>query len=465
MKRVAAALVLLCAARAGAVEYRAIGGADLLLATGPGFDGLANAELGLQLRADVRNVKNILDLKLDFAGREAFTGNSSFNNLYELKGVVHGLAGRIDMTLGRMRVPGGFWLIADGAMLTIHYTSWLKHSVYAGLRSFTTGRRNTWMSEQPVALPLAGTSLAVRHRLVQAELTFSYAQDGVDLHTGRIPIGMGPDGGKNTLERHVTDEFFLDGYVQVYPHDKVFLTAGASLGTRYDVMFNATNPFGATSLGVTTLGAVGAYALGEVRPIRTLRLMYTFNFERVRLVQSELLTLKPDGTPVQTADGSFQDHALRVVWLLWRALRADVGYRLRYRATTDIQHRFTVGLRGDDLWRGLGGFVSVGVDNNQLDSRFNRIIYSGGLSYMRHFLDLRAGITFTDGFGSGLVFSAQSPGQGTQPTNLFPYVLESNRVVFVRGFATFWKMYAGLDIEENLDSAQLRILAQIGASL
>jgi hypothetical protein len=273
--------------------------------------------------------------------------------------------------------------------------------------------------------------------------------------------------GQLRLERHLTDEYFLDGWVTVYPVDRLYLTAGASFGTRYDVQYNAASPFGPTTLGVSTLGAVSTYALAEGRPHRRVRLQYSFNFERVRLFQSALLTQKPDGSPVLAADGSFQDHVLRAIWLAWRALRVEGSYRLRYRANTDLQHRLQLGVRGDDLFRGLGVFLSIGIDVNSLENKIaNRVIYSGGLSYVRRFLDLRAGVLFTDGIGSGLAFSARQPNYAAGvPAELFPYVLETNRVVFVRGFATFWKMYAGLDVEENLDRAQLRVLAQIGVSL
>ena len=43
-------------------------------------------------------------------------------------------------------------------------------------------------------------------------------------------------------------------------------------------------------------------------------------------------------------------------------------------------------------------------------------------------------------------------------------MLETNRIAFVRVFG-FWRgWFAGVDIEENLDSVQLRAMAQIGAS-
>ena len=78
----------------------------------------------------------------------------------------------------------------------------------------------------------------------------------------------------------------------------------------------------------------------------------------------------------------------------------------------------------------------------------NRLIYSAGLSYVHRVADLRVGVTYTDGIGSGLSFSTHLMSQtGSAPTELFPYVLDSNRIVFARVFAMFWKMYAGVDLE------------------
>ena len=479
MRRAALLLTLGAASPAAAFDYRAMAGADFVLSTcvsgSACVSGVEDAELGLTVRAGVRDLGGRWDLKLSFDGREGIVGNSTFNHLYELSATAKRLARVIDVTFGRFRTPGGFWLMADGAMITIHYRDWLRQDVYGGLRSFTTGRRDTWMtSESPIALPLAGTSIAARHRLVEGSLSFTYAQDAIDQHFGYLPADN-----RNVIERHVEDEYFLDGQIAIYPHEKVFLSAGASVGSRYDIQFDAKNPYGATTLSVATLGAVDAYGIAEVRPWKRLRLSYTFSFERVRLFQSELLTLTAAGTPVQAVDGSFQDHTLRGVALLWRGLKGELSYRLRYRANTDIENHVIVRLRGDDLWRGLGGFGAIDIDfdtgiqngtnSPALEKVHNRVLYSAGLSYVRHApfeLDLRAGVLFTDGVGSGLGFSQQlASNTSAHPTALFPYVLEANRIAFVRAFASFWKAYAGLDLEENLDSAQLRMLAQVGAVL
>jgi hypothetical protein len=463
MKRaltLAAALALFAGAARAEPDFRAIAGTDLLLTT----DGASveNAEIGVSVRADARDLARRVDLRLDFRGREGIVGDSSNNELYELSALIKLLPKKLELKIGRFPVPGGYWLIADGAMLRVHYTSWLSQTIYGGLRSFTTGRRNTWMSNQPMALPLAGTSIQFASRIVSAQVGFTYAQDGIDFHLGENELTD-----QNLIERHLENEYFLDGQVAVFPTDKLSFSSGASLGTRYDVQFNALNPAGPTTLGVATLGAFGVWALAEWRVTKAVRLSYTFNFERVRLFESQLPLLTAAGTPVQAADGSFEDHVVRATWRFWRALRTSVQYRLRFRGNTDVEHHAALDLRGDEVWHGLGAFGSIGFDADTLTGKqHDRAIYSVGVSYVRPWLDVRAGILYTDGIGSGLLFSQATTAQnGLSPTQLFPYVLDTNRIAFVRGFATFWKMFAGLDVEQNLDAAQLRLLAQIGASL
>ena len=438
------------------VELRLLAAADVLLATSPNVSGLDAADLGLALRAEVRNLHGNTDLKLDFRGREAFVGNKILNELFALYVDIRELGHRVDLRIGRFAVPGGFWLIADGAQLSIRYRPYLGQDFYGGLRAFSTGRESSWMSKTPIALPIAGTQLWFRHRLVEASLSFTYAQDAIDL-----PLGAGE------VERHREHEYFLDGQLTIYPTPKLTLYASASLGSRYDVRFDAGMPSGATTISSATLGAFTVLALAEWRPIDRVRLSYTFHHERVRLFQSELLAKKPDGTPVEAADGSYQDHAVKLVSRASRGARVEVQYRLRWRDNTDVEHRFSLGFVGDDLWKGLGLFASIGVDNNGLANKVHdRLIYSAGASFLRRYLDIRAGILFTDGYGSGLGFSQRTATAGTGgPAALFPYVLESNRVAFVRAFGTFWRMFAGLDVEENLESAQIRALAQIGVSL
>src|SRR5205085_2192982 len=107
------------------IELRLLAGADVLLATQPGFSGLDAADLGLSLRAEVKNLAGRVDVKLDFRGREAFVGEKTLNELFALYVDVRDLGHRVDLRIGRFAVPGGFWLIADGAQLTVRYRPWI----------------------------------------------------------------------------------------------------------------------------------------------------------------------------------------------------------------------------------------------------------------------------------------------------------------------------------------------------
>ena len=119
-------------------------------------------------------------------------------------------------------------------MLTARYTCWLAQSVYGGLRSFTTGRRNTWMTALVADGAAAGGHVAgAHHRLVAGSLTFTWARDGIDAQRSASRVG------RDRLERHIEDESFLDGQVACLSARQGLTSAGASFGTRYDVQFDA----------------------------------------------------------------------------------------------------------------------------------------------------------------------------------------------------------------------------------
>ena len=79
------------------------------------------------------------------------------------------------ITLGRFRVPGGFWLIADGGALSVRRGA-LELAVYGGARSFTNGRVETLLTSSPHYLPLVGAAIT-RRGDVQATLAYTYTRD------------------------------------------------------------------------------------------------------------------------------------------------------------------------------------------------------------------------------------------------------------------------------------------------
>ena len=339
-------LVVTCglSSRAVAFDYHGLVALDGMVTVDPSAREVTNGELGMRARAALLNIGGRFDVRTDFWARlgagSIGVGNPTVQELRELSLKARDLGGRVDLTIGRFHTPGGFWLIADGARLDLRYASWLTHSVYGGLRSFATDRRNADLTtENPVALPLAGTSLAVRHRVFDLSLTFTWARDAIDLQN-RLDVTSGASpmaGGTLRRERHVEDEFFLDVQALIVPSESVVIAAGGSFGTRYDVRFEAqdamTSQIRAT-LGTQTLGAVSAWLMAEWRPVKRLRLDYSGVFERIRLIQSQsMLFLTAQGTAAQLAPGDFLDNGVRAGLLLWKAMRADCNIGCAIAAT------------------------------------------------------------------------------------------------------------------------------------
>ncbi len=67
---------------------------------------------------------------------------------------------------------------------------------------------------------------------------------------------------------------------------------------------------------------------------------------------------------------------------------------------------------------------------------------------------------------SGRVFNHDDPMQPTRPVDLSPFVLEAERIAFVRAFWGTDAFFAGLDAEQNLlDRREQRFFLQIGGRM
>jgi hypothetical protein len=461
-------------------DVRVLAGVAGLFATSDGATRLGNAELDLTLRADARNLGDRVDLRIDYLGRQGFAdldfwnrpgdkGNGSVHLLRDLSARIR-VNRRVRLTLGRFSTPGDFWLVVNGARLELEYTPWLSQSVYGGLRAFTTGFREALIDSHPTVLGLAGTSLDLRTRLVDGQLLFTWAQD-------RLDFSNQWNGDRLVLEPHVEDDYFLQASLFVHPTPGIDLLGGARLGTRYDMQWNATTPYGPTRIGSANLSSVSAWALAEWAPVRLqrkLRLQYQLNFERIKVFQSQLIGVGPNGLPVSSADGDFQDHALRAVGQLAETMRGDFTYRLRFRQNGNVEHHLVAGLRDSHLAGPLGylGSVDVTIINPATIffapkvQTFVRAVYSIAVTYLDRWFDARFGIHYMDGIGSGLLSAeAPPPSVGNLRTLLFPDVLEANRVVYLSVFYTGNAFYGGFDLEESLVSFQLRAMLQLGLAL
>ncbi len=467
-----ASIVFALASNAAAQEFRFLGGVDFFAVNNdcspspgstppPSCDSkaLAEAELGIGVRADLRGLAHDhLDLRLDYRDREVLVGDSpSRHELHDLSLTARNLGGRLDLVVGRFPVPGGFWLITDGGAARLRLGP-VSIMGYGGLRSFTGGREDATFAG--VLLPLAGGAVTVEHPVVRGSLGFTWTQDRLTFYRG----------GQSEQQATSPDptELFIDGQLLVLPHPTLFIAGGLTFGTRYELTYlsgslaNFTAP---PTVDEKPLQSFMAYAVVEWRPVKRLRLSYAFDFDRVRIA----VVKQPLDNSLTAAGGSFEDHTLKASWRVWRALRLEARYRLRFRENTDIIHRFEGGALGDDLLYGIGAFVTVGGDVYQFDrasspGNRNVIVYTGGVSFVRPWLDVRGGILYTDAIGSGVAFSTHAQQMmGAGPTTeLFPLVMEGQRIAFLRAFVTTHGVFAGVDGELNMDANQVRLLAQVG---
>jgi len=460
--RRALAVALFLPSLAAGQEVRFLGGIDFFAVNPPNATGLEEGELGFAVRGDVRGIAGKLDLRLDYRDREVLVSDGdvpSRHELHDLSLTARDLGGRVDLTVGRFPVPGGFWLITDGGAARVRLGPFSIMG-YGGLRSFTGGRDDADFAG--VVLPLAGGAVTVDHPIIHASLSYTWTQDQLSFYRG------------NDITQSTTqDEMFLDGQLMILPHPSLLIAGGATLGTRYELVFSsmtaamspAFNFTSAPSVDARPLSSFMAYAIVEWRPIRRLRLSYAFDFDRVQIAVTQL----PLANQAGAAGGSFEDHTVKASWRFFRNMRIEARYRLRFRENTDVIHRGELGVTGDDIIGGFGAFVTVGADYYQFDranAPADRNLYtaSGGLSFIRRFFDVRAGVLYTDAIGSGFAWSQHAQqAMGSGPfTELFPLTLEGQRITFLRAFIAWRGFFGGLDAEVNLDASQARVFVQAG---
>lgn len=471
----AAALVAAAPGASRAADLHLLGGIDLFGVNQPGTGSPANLDLGFALRADLRRLGKRFDLRLDYRDRESFlaadsslgyNSKQSRHQLHNLSLRVNDLFGRLDLTVGRFPVGGGFWLINDGGAATLRLGP-LSLQAYGGVRAFTGGRADATFRGH--LLPLYGAGAAVDHPVVRASLFFTRTDDLLEFQRGAAEA---------TPASRQTNENFLDAQLLVLPHADVMLAGGLTLGSRYLVTYSsqAGHFTDVPTVDSQPIGSLMAYAVGEWRPQKRLRLSYAFDFQRVRL----LVPVQPLNNAIAAAGGSFEDHTLKAGVRIWRALRVGARYRLRFRENTDVIHRFEGQVDAENLLAGFGAFATVGGDVYQVDriecdpakpleckKPRGNLVVTGGLSFLRPWLDARVGVLYTDAIGTGLAFSnhAKQAMDAGPTSELFPLVLGAQRIAYLRLFALWRDFFAGLDAELALDGKQLRTLVQLGYAL
>jgi hypothetical protein len=447
MRRELAAILVVAAAGAHAnAETRVLVAADSYLATTPGISTDDAVDIAWSAHVESRGAER--QAVLDWVERESLIGGTPRRELHELSYVERGIAG-LEITLGRFRVPGGFWLIADGAGLALRSDT-IVAGVFGGSRSFTNGRVETLLTRSPHPLPLVGAAITSRGA-IQATASYTYTADLVSLYRG--------DG---VMTTHREPEQFIDAELAAAIGAHGFVTMGATIGSRYLVSYPTSGATIADDPRLENLwfGSQAAYALVDER-VGAWRLDGGVSALRTKLGQA-------DDPALAAINGSFVEGTLRTTWRRARTWRVDARYRARVwgdlslaqraEASVEWQHgALDVQARaGIDLHRDLPHDATTA--SGMVDSR--TLLYRASIGRKTQGSDLALGVAAVAALGDELS-AGPADDAGDQRA---PYTLEARSYGFVRAFATHGAWFAGLDGEANLRGDGVRALLQMGFS-
>jgi hypothetical protein len=437
--------VIAAAGSPARAEVRVLVAADSYLATTPSLTTDNAADVAWSAHLEWRAPEQAA--VLDWVARESLLGGAPRRELHELSYVERRIPG-LELTVGRFRVPGGFWLIADGAGIALRSKA-LVAGVFGGSRSFTNGRTETLLTRSPHPLPLAGAAITTRGA-IQATASYTYTADRVTLYRG--------DGAMATRRE---PEQFIDAELAAAIGELGFVTMGATIGSRYLVTYPTAGARVADdpTLENVWFGSQAVYALIDGR-IGGWRFDASAAALRTKLGQAS-------DPALAAISGSFVEGTLRASWRRDRTWRLDGRYRARVWADRGRAQRAEISAE----WQhgALDVQARAGVDLHVLHQAATTapglvdrktLLYRASVGRKTTRSDLAIGIAAVAALGDEL---AVGPGDDAGDQRA-PYTLGARSYGFVRGFATHGAWFAGLDGEANLRGDGVRALVQIGFS-
>ncbi len=416
---------------------------DSYIATTPGITTDNAADVAWSAHLEWKDAAR--QVVLDAVDRESLIGTTPRRELHELSYVDRSID-HLAFTVGRFRVPGGFWLIADGGEIAARWSS-LELGVFGGSRSFTNARVETLLTASPAPLPLVGAALTTRGP-IQAALSYAATSDRVEIYRG---LGVS--------DNIKTPEQFVDAELLAPIGDHLYITGGATAGSRYLVSYATTpariadNP----QLDNIWFGSQAVYGLVDWR-MGELRIDGTAAAMRTKLGQVA------DAAALAALDGSFVEATLRATWRRGRAWRVDA----RYRARVFGDHRYAQRAQVTAQWRRgmLDVQLGAGFDSDQgagtLPGLANTrtLLYRASIGLKTARAELAIGAAAVAAIGDEV---STNPGDEVDDQRA-PYTLEARSYGFARTFLTHGAWFGGFDFELDLHGAGARALIQIGWS-
>lgn len=436
-------LAILCAlASPASAEVRALVAVDSYVAIQPGSTADDEADLALSAHLEYKGEKRAAIL--DYVDRESLIDGTPRRELHELNYVDRSFSHWV-LTVGRFRVPGGYWLMADGAGIARRWGE-LEIGVFGGNRSFTNARAETLLTVSPTPLPLVGASLTTRGD-VQVALAYTLTRD-------RIVLYRGDNGTGDVFFKSERPEQFLDGELVAAIGEHDVVTGGINIGSRYLVTYTAdpTRVTDDPALENVWFGSQAVYGLYDHRE-GPWRLDAILAGLRTKLGQQS------DNVALAPLTGSFGEATLRATWIDGKATHLDARYRARVRG--DGGHAQRAELSGE-LRRGLFELdARAGFDVHR--SRAQSPGYKSATSFIGRVgagvkspeLEVLAGVAAVD----TILDELEPLDDGSTRA---PYTLEARSYAFVHAFTTRDGWFGGIDGEANLRGDGVRVLAQMG---
>lgn len=402
---------------------------------------LSATELGFRVRLDLRELDERLELNVDYRDVEPVAGtfpNRALRLLYagELRYAV--VEDHLVVGLGRFLAPAAVLTPVDGARVEVEAGD-LRLAAYGGRRGFTQSRANLPFGDM---LPAAGGSVGYTVERLHLTALGGWSVDRYPLLVAN-PVEQDVGGGHALL---TVSSLPVDGW-RVGGQGAFLQQASYQLGPAWSDLAVEVEAFDVWRGLVWT----------DVEPKSWLRLGADLLHQEVGVYGAGSV----DGAGVQVAlqEPRFTDARLEGDVGLWKHgwLRPLGRYRIR---PDRREVRVGSALDLDDL--GVAGpFVSglVWVDDVEGEVP-DRVLWSASAGWDRGVLELEAGASFVERelgpFGSRRA-------DGASGEDLQPFVLEAQKVGFLRGFLSMDQWFAGLDLERSLVDPEVRVFLQVGA--
>ncbi len=450
-----AVATLLAPATAWAGRFEADAALDVFHAddTGAGDPEFITAqELGIGARLRLFELDDDLRVGVVYRGREPILGdvqNTPLRTLWEASVSYRTLWDSTTITIGRFSVPSSVTLVVDGAAVNLELPFWFTASAFAGRRGLTSARREAGIS---LLLPAAGGSVGWAHPMLTVDLRADYAYDEA--------LFLKASGSAS----RTYGALHLLALTSSRPFDWLLLGGQLSFVQQGRYVLGPTWTEVEVEAGVVDLW--NALAWVEWRPWKLFRLGYDGQFQRPAIVRSASVFGEEDDLRPEIVDPRFLDNRVTasvspfaIGWLrggVRHRLRPE-QHELRYFASLDVDHLIPFGVYGNAqlMYEDVISFVAGTPEPD-------RLLGSIAVGYDDYGFDVSTGVSYIE---RGATPLSSRLADATTPVDLSPFVLEAQRLFFVRAAYDMQYGYIAADFERSIDDNEYRALLQVGGRM